>query len=118
VERLSTKEISRLIFSSRSTVSKYLKKHGIPLRPQDQQLRNKSQLRFGEAWRKRKIVACKKEQIVVEKIKRLRLNGLSYWKIADVLNAFGTETKTMRGKWHTRYVQKVLEGPGGGLDAW
>lgn len=107
-ERLSTKEISRLIFSSRSTVSKYLKKYGIPIRPQDQHHRTRSQLRFGEAWRNRKVVAHRKELATLRKIQKLRQNGMSFWKIADVLNALGTRTKTRRGKWHARYVQKVL----------
>ena len=109
VESLSTNEISRLIFSSRSTVSKYLKKHGIPLRSQDQLRRSKSQLRFGQAWRKREIVCDKREKALIVKIQQLRHQGLSYWKIATVLNAWALPTKTRRGRWHARFVQKVLE---------
>jgi len=79
------------------------------LRKADITDKNKTQLGFGEAWKKRQIVASKKEQEIIDKMKKLRAEGLSYWKIADVLNAWGIPTKTRRGRWHARTVQKILE---------
>ena len=64
---------------------------------------------FGEAWKKRQLIANKKEQELIEKMKKLRAEGLSFWKIADVFNAWGIPTKTKRGRWHARTVQKILE---------
>lgn len=112
LERLSTKEISDLISSSRSTVSKYLRRFGIPIRPQDQEHRSRSQLRYGEAWRNRQVAVHKKELETLARIRKLRNEGLSYWKIADVLNAWGIPTKTRRGRWHARSVQKILDDNG------
>ncbi|MBY0472622.1 recombinase family protein [bacterium] len=107
VEGLSTKEISALIFSSRTAVSTALKRFGIPLR--DAKQKNRSQLRFGEAWRKHQVVVHRREQEIIEKMHKLRAQGFSYWKIADVFNSLGIRTKTGRGKWHARSVQKVME---------
>jgi hypothetical protein len=43
-------------------------------------------------------------------MKQLREQGFSYWKIADVLNTMKIPTKTRRGQWLARSVQKVLDG--------
>ena len=108
VERLSVREISTLIFSSRSVVAKYLKLHEIPLRPNEIENKNKSQLRYGEAWKKRLVTVNRKEAENIEKMQKLRDQGFSYWKIADIFNSLGIKTKTGAGKWHARSVQKVV----------
>lgn len=109
VERLSTKEIAAQIFSSRSSVAKYLKLHGIPIRPNDVNNKTRSQLRYGEAWRRRTVTLHQRELDNIEKMRKLREQGFSYWKIADVFNSLGIRTKTDRGKWHARSIQKILE---------
>ena len=109
IERLSTKEISALIFSSRTAVSKYLKLYGIPIRPHDVTNKSRSQLRYGEAWKKRAVVTHQRELENIEKMRKLRDQGFSFWKIADVFNSLGIQTKTSRGKWHARSIQKVLD---------
>ena len=109
VERLSTKEIAAQISSSRTAVSSGLKRFGIPIRPCDAANKTRSQLRYGEAWRKRQVVAHQRELESIEKMKRLRERGFSYWKIADVFNSMKIPTKTGRGRWHARAVQKVLD---------
>lgn len=65
-------------------------------------------MRFGEMLRKRQIVANQRELAAIEKMKALRTQGFSYWKIADVLNTMSVRTKTGRGKWLARSVQKRL----------
>lgn len=107
-ERLSVKEIAAEIGSSRSAVSAHLKDFGIPIRPHDAAHKTSSQLGFGEAWRNRKVVAHKKEQELIGKMRKLRAEGLSYWKVADVLNAWGIPTKTRRGKWSAKQVHQIL----------
>lgn len=87
-----------------------LKRFEIPIKAQDQLLKTKQQLRFGKMRRKRQIVANQRELAAIEKMKALRAQGFSYWKIADVLNTMGVRTKTGRGKWQARSVQKTLTG--------
>lgn len=108
VERLSPREISELISSSRSTVVKYLKKLEIPLRAEEE-AKTKSQLGFGEKWGKRQVQSNKREQELILKMQKLRTEGLSYGKIADVLNAWGIPTKTNKGKWSAKQVHQILE---------
>jgi hypothetical protein len=109
VERLSIKEISAEIFSSRTAVSSGLKRFGIPIRENDIAHKNRSQLRYGEAWRKRQVVAYRREQENIEKMRQLRSQGFSYWKIADVFNSMKIPTKTGRGRWHARAIQNILD---------
>jgi hypothetical protein len=42
-------------------------------------------------------------------MRKLREQGFSYWKIADVFNSMKVPTKTGRGRWHARAIQNVLE---------
>ena len=109
VERLSVAEIAGQIFSSRTAVAKYLKACNIPIRPNDVENKSRSQLKYGEAWRNRQVVQHKREQQNIQKMKDLRGKGFSYWKIADILNSLKIQTKTGRGSWHARSVQKTLE---------
>jgi len=88
-------------------VVKYLKKFGIALRTADQ-AKTRSQLGFGEQWRQRQVQVNKREQDLIVKMRNLRAEGLSYWKIADVLNAWGIPTKTKKGKWSAKQVHQIL----------
>jgi hypothetical protein len=45
----------------------------------------------------------------IERMNRLREQGFSYWKIADILNSMGVPTKTRKGPWQARSVQQILE---------
>jgi uncharacterized protein YoaH (UPF0181 family) len=63
---------------------------------------------YGEAWRNRQVVVHKKEQELIEKMKKLRAEGLSSWKVADVLNAWGIKTKTGKEKWSAKQVHQIL----------
>lgn len=107
VEGLSPAEIGRLCFSSRTSVKKYLREFGIPLRMGDNR-KTRSQLGFGETWKGRRIVVHKREQELIGKMQKLRVEGLSYWKVASVLNAWGIPTKTRKGKWSAKQVHQIL----------
>ena len=107
-ERRSIKEIAAEIFSSRSAVAAHLKAYGILIRPADVENKTRSQLRYGEAWRNRQVVAHRRELENVEKMRQLRGRGFSYWKIADVFNSMKVPTKTGRGRWHARAIQKII----------
>jgi len=45
----------------------------------------------------------------IQKMQQLRKEGLSYWKIAAVLNAMKVPTKTGRAPWQARTVQRILD---------
>jgi hypothetical protein len=107
VERLSIKEIAAQIFSSTSTVAKYLRLADIEVRPAD--AKNRNRLAYGEAWRRRSTEQHKRELEGIKKMQALRERGFSYWKIADVLNSLKVPTKTRRGKWHARSVKTILD---------
>jgi len=109
IERLTTQEIATQIFSSRTAVATALKMYGIPIRSNEGGHKTRSQLRYGEAWRCRQVVVHQREQENIAKMKKLREQDFSYWKIAAVFNSMKVPTKTGRGRWHARAIQKVLD---------
>jgi AICAR transformylase/IMP cyclohydrolase PurH len=108
VERLSIQEIADQIYSSTSTIAKYIRQAGIEPRPFD--MKNSNRLRYGEVWRRRQVDRHKRELQYIEKMRSLRAKGFSYWKIADVMNAMEVPTKTGRRQWHARSVQQIMVG--------
>ena len=108
-EKLSIKEIAAEIFSSRTAVAAHIKAYGIPIRPNDLLHKTRAQLRYGEAWRKRQVAIHQRERDNIEKMRQLRAQRFSYWKIADVFNSMKVPTKTGRGRWHARSIQTVLK---------
>jgi site-specific DNA recombinase len=109
-ERLSMKEIAKDLGTARSTISKYLRKHGIPLRTA---YFIRKRIGFGLAYGKRIVsrqeVAHKREMENIARMRNLREKGFSYWKIADALNALKVPTKTGRARWHARSIQQILD---------
>lgn len=108
-KRRSCEEIAAEIGSSRTTVLKYLKVHGIAVREIGHNIKRKRGICFGQKILNRKLVFHKSELETIERIRKLREQGYSYWKIADILNALKVKTKTGRGRWHARSVLAVLE---------
>lgn len=112
VEGLSCQEIADNIFSARTTILKYLKEFGIEVRDTGSNQRRKRGLAFGSKVQSRTIVEHKKELETLAKIRELRERGLSYWKIADVLNTMKVPTKTRRGRWHAKTVHQLINQSG------
>lgn len=109
VERLSILQISKLIFSSRSTVATHLREFGIEIRRVDEaHALNPGQLALGEKKVKNRILAHKRELEVLTKIKDLKDQGLTYREMASVLNTMGIPTKN-RKKWHPATIIKLLK---------
>ena len=52
---------------------------------------------------------AKREAEVIEKMKTLRDQGHSYWKIAEILDAMKIPTKTRRAGWKAATVMKILK---------
>lgn len=108
-ENLSIDEIAALTFSASSTVHKHLKRFGIALRGSGENIRPQRRLCYGQKIVGRRVEEHKAERTTIAKMQDLRQRGFSYWKIAEILNAMRVPTKTRRGRWHARSVQKVLD---------
>lgn len=104
-EGLSSKEIAALTFSSRSTVTNYLKRYGIPLKKLTR--RTDGGHRFGFRRYSGRSIQLKKEHEVINKIKLYRENGYSYQKIADLLNKQSIDTKMKKGFWYSKVVRQI-----------
>ena len=107
-ERLSCEEIASQIFSARTTILKYLKAHGIPIRDVGSNVRRVRGLAYGKKIKIRNFAEHQRESDAISKMKELREKGFSYWKIADVLNTMKVPTKTRKGRWHARTIQAIL----------
>ncbi|RYZ91201.1 MAG: hypothetical protein EOP04_01385 [Proteobacteria bacterium] len=106
-ENKSAEEVAAEIGCAVSTVLKHLRKAGVPTRMNGVNIRPKRHLAFGSKIVGREIEAHKREQEVLKQI-RERDQGLSYWKVARVLNTLKVRTKTGRGMWLARSVMAVL----------
>lgn len=104
-EGLSPKEIAALTFSSRSTIVKYLEAYNIALRKEDSFC---GSLPFGKRWKDRQITINTREQVAIAKAKELRGQGLSFEKIARVMNTMGVKTKTGRTKWYAKTIRDII----------
>ena len=106
-ERLSITEISRQIFSARSTVVRHLESFGIAIRKNDRT--RKGGL---PAYGRRRLNCAdtdhKREQETIAKVITLRQQGHSYQKIVDILNAMGVPTKTKKAKWYAKTVRSIV----------
>ena len=110
VEGLSTRQISDLIFSARSTVVEALKGFGIPLRDVDRTpWYRRGQVGYGTRVVNGRVTVNQREVDTIEHMAELRDKGFSYWKIAEILNAMGVPTKSRRAQWQAATVMKILK---------
>jgi hypothetical protein len=108
VEGFSCGEIAAKIFSARTTILKYLKLHGIPVRENGTNQKRKRGLAYGTKVQGRQVENHQRERENVNKMRELRDKGYSYWKIAEVFNTLKIPTKTRKGKWHAKTVHQIL----------
>jgi predicted transcriptional regulator len=110
VEKLTSDEIAKLCFSSRPTISKYLKLHRITVRQaEERQALNKGQLALGEKRYKGSVQKNWAEIKIVEQILDLRSQGYSYRQVAAWLDAKGIKTKNERGSWQATTIMKIAK---------
>lgn len=96
---------------------KYLKQHGIPVRGTGSNIKRRQGLEYGKRVVQRRELEHKRELENIAKMKTLRSQGFSYWKIADILNSLSVPTKTRRGKWHAKTVQAIMDRKEGNLSS-
>jgi hypothetical protein len=111
VEGLSPEQITDLCVSSskgygRKRVVSGLREFGVPLRPEDE--RPSGPLPFGWTLKGRRLKQIKTEQAVIKKMRALRGKGLSYEKIADILNALAFKTRSGKAQWYGNSVYRTL----------
>jgi transposase len=104
-EGLSIQQIMDLTMSSKTTVKRYLKEFGIPLRGEDLRL---GPPRYGERRLKGRKVQNSAEVEVMEKIRDMHEKGISATQIAKLLNTLALPTKLGR-KWHAKTILKILQ---------
>jgi hypothetical protein len=110
VEKLNMKQISKLCFSSRPTISNYLREFNIPIRtPFDRSKLNKGQLGFGERRLKGAIVRHESEYALIGKAIELRKAGYSYRQISAWFDAMGIKTKRGGNCWSATSIMKILK---------
>lgn len=109
-EGLSCGEIAAQIFSARTTVLKYLKLHGIPVRESGSNQKRKRGLGYVQKVQCRQLENHQGERENIKKMRELRNKGYSYWKIAEVFNTLKIPTKTRKGQWHAKTVHQILNG--------
>lgn len=85
---LSLRQISKRLRVSRNVVRKQLSEQNISFNLQ------------------RKVIVKKN---ILKLILELREKGLSYQKIAQILNVQDVETRTKRGKWYSKTVKEVIK---------
>lgn len=108
VEGLSPRQIAQLSSSSKTSVVTHLRKTGIPLRGTGGSYRP-GQVPFGKRLAKGQLVDNKGELEILNRMMRFRSEGLSYWRIAEMLNLWGVKTKTPGARWQAATVMKMLK---------
>jgi hypothetical protein len=109
-EKLSVTEISRLVFSARSTVVRNLEAFGIVIRAEDR-VRKPKYAPYGQRRIKGQEIEYKRELEVIEKARALRGQGYSFQKIANILNTMKLPTKTKKAKWYPKTVRDIILRP-------
>lgn len=107
-EGYSARQIAKEIFSSKSTVTAALAKFDIPIREPHLPHGHLSQPKFGKQIRKGKAVVHLIEQRVIETVRKLKEEGLSLRKIAEVLDQMKVPTKERGKRWHPEMVRRIL----------
>ena len=90
------------------SVLRWLRIHGIEVRPTGSNIRRRN-LAYGLQLKKRRETIASKEVENIQKMRDLRNQGYSYWKIADILNSMKVPTKTGKGAWQARTIQRILD---------
>jgi predicted DNA-binding protein YlxM (UPF0122 family) len=104
-ERLSAREISRLIGSSRSAVLDALDRFGIP--PNGSRRKRTGTLSFGFDYLDHQLVKNGAEQAAIRMMRQYRAGGLSLREIAGNLNLKLIPTK-QNGIWQANTVRGIL----------
>jgi len=107
-EQRSIAQISREILSSRASVRRALIEFGIPLRRQGQPGLRPAQVPYGFRRQDGLLVPHLGEQRIIQSVRKMSSDGLSYRKICEFLTALGVPTKNRGKKWQPEIVRRLL----------
>jgi DNA invertase Pin-like site-specific DNA recombinase len=108
-KNLTSSQIAKELNVSRSTVSKYQKRYGIPTLPIGSNRKRVRGVKFGtRILSNGKVVSISEEQKTITAIQTWRNQGKSFREIADILNIQGISTKTGKGQWHGKTIHQLL----------
>jgi len=99
-EKYSSTRLAEKLGVTRSTILKYLKKHGIERNKTGTNIKRKRGISYGHA--------NKTELSRIDKAKELRAEGMSYHKIAKLFNELNIPTKHKK-KWHARSILEIIK---------
>lgn len=111
VEGLSASQIAAETFSSKPTILNYLKKFNIKTRRVGV-VTHKKNIAYGKKIVGGKPADHKAEKKVIESIKEMYREGLSYRAIARVLNEMKIPTKQQGKGWHHENIRSILKSEG------
>ncbi|MBI3558475.1 MAG: recombinase family protein [Deltaproteobacteria bacterium] len=106
-DQFSLKQIALRMDVSRDYVRKALFRKGIPVIRGRRETDLTGQIPYGWKRREGKLVPYRIEQLVIERMKRARVQGMSLHEIARRLNSSGTPTKA-GGRWHAKSISQIL----------
>ena len=109
-EMLSMAQISSQFLCSKDTVRRTLKDNGVQIRRPHQHHGHPAQPRYGEQYRKGKLVRHLGEVRVGRTVVEMRETGLTLRQIAKFLDHIGVPTKCRGKRWHPELVKRVLDG--------
>ena len=105
---LSIAQIAAETLSSKSTIRRALVEFKIPVREKGKPGLRPAQAPYGYRRQNGLLVPHLGEQRVIDAVKRMSRDGLSYRKICDFLTGIGIPTKNRGKKWQPEMVRRLL----------
>jgi len=108
-EQRSIAQISREILSSRASVRRALIEFGVPLRKQGKPGLRPAQVPYGFRRQDGLLVPHLGEQRVIQSVRKMSSDGLSYRKICEFLTSVGVPTKNRGKGWQSEMIRRILK---------
>lgn len=104
----SIAQIASQTLSSRSAVRDALIEFGIPLKQQGKPGLRPAQVPYGYRKSDGLLVPHLGEQRIIQSVKKMSNDGLSYRKICDFLTSVGVPTKNQGKGWQPEMIRRIL----------
>lgn len=104
----SIAQIAEETLSSRAAVRDALISFGIPLRKQGNPGLRPAQVRYGFRRSAGLLVPHLGEQRIIQSVRKMSSDGLSYRKICDFLTSVGVPTKNQGKGWQPEMIRRLL----------
>lgn len=108
LEGLSIAQIANQILSSREAIRMSLIEHGIKRKPQGKPGLRLAQVPYGYKRLNGLLTPHLGEQRVIQSVRKMSNDGLSYRKICDFLTSVGVPTKNRGKGWQPEMIRRLL----------